>query len=111
MMEEIPRRCGKNFIIGYCLHLTSESPVGTDWDAGVAAHIDGAINIYTDDRIDERWENSFQNGKACDATFRTHLFRADYIPLKAIIPIAWMFFRSRSLLTDWLSDQFKEYFQ
>lgn len=111
MLEEIPRRCDKGFIIGYCLHLTSDSPIGTEWEAGIATHIDGAINVYVGDTTEQRWENGLQYGKVCDATFRTHLFRADNIPLKAVIPLACMFFRSKYLLADWLSDQFKELFQ
>ncbi len=108
MLEELPRDSGDKCIIGYCLHLTSDSPTGTKWDEAVATHIDGSINVYTDDAIAKRLAGTLAEGKVCDATFRTHVFRADNIPLKTLVPLACMFFRSKYLLADWLADQFKE---
>jgi len=106
MIEELPRLNQRGFIVGYCLHLTSESPVGTAWTEGTTTHIDGAINLYFDGREHERIRSTLEQGKVVDANCRTHLFRVDDAPLRTLLPIAQQFFRSECLVEEWIRDQF-----
>jgi len=106
LIEEITRPTTDKYIIGRCLHVTSESTVGTDWDAATATHIDGAINVYVDNK-EERWKCTLESGKVCDASFRTHLFRIEKVPLKTVLPLSLLFYRSNYLLNEWFDTQFK----
>jgi hypothetical protein len=106
MIEELPRLSDCGYLVGLCLHLTSHSPVGTLWDASIATHIDGAINVYTDGWERQRIATRLDEGKVFDASFRSHLFRVDTAPLRTLLPIARHFFRSECLVTEWFQDQF-----
>lgn len=106
MIEELPRPAQNGFIVGYCVHLTSESPVGTSWDQGITTHIDGAVNVYYGNAVQDRFGQSLEHGKTVKASCRTHLFRVDTAPLASLLPIAYQFFRSECLVLEWLEDQF-----
>jgi len=108
-LEEVPRAGQDDLSVGLCLHLTSDSAVGTNWDAATMSHVDGAINAYVREDADLRRESSLERGKVQSATFRTHLFRVDHAPLYTLIPVAIRFFRSGALLGEWLADQFGEH--
>lgn len=108
-IEELPRPGGPHPMIGYFLHLTSDNAVDDEWDAATATHIDGAINVYLDsdeDKPQQRWSAPADGKTMIPASFRTHLFRVDNVPLRFLIPIAERFFRSQLLLGEWLEDQF-----
>ncbi len=111
MMEEIHRPHECRFILGRCVHLTSNSPVGDSWDGAVATHIDAAINVYVDDDKDQRWASRLDKGQKVDATFRTHVLRLDEVPLRTVLPIAERFFKSEVLLEEWFLDQFRDLFE
>jgi hypothetical protein len=106
MIEELPRVSRRGFIVGYCLHLTSDSPVGTSWSDGITTHIDGAINLYFDGREHQRLQSTLEGGKVVDANCRTHLFRVNDAPLVMLFPIAQQCFRSECLMEEWIKDQF-----
>lgn len=108
MIEELERADDSRIIECRCIHVTSDAEVGTESDLAMATHIDGAINVYVDSRIDTRLKETLENGKVCDASFRTHVFRFDNLPLRALQPIADLFLRSRCLLGEWSADQFGE---
>lgn len=95
-----------NYIVNRSIHLTSIEPIGTSWVSALTEHIDGAINIYVGQRINERIKVTLESGRVCDATFRTHLFRIEHAPLKSILPLSEMFFLSKALVNDWTCDMF-----
>ena len=107
-LEELPRPHGQH-LIGYFLHVTSDDPIDAEWDAATATHIDGAVNVYLtseDDKPRQRWEAEASGTMQVKASYRTHLFRINNVPLRMLIPIATRFFRSRLLVEEWLQDQF-----
>lgn len=108
MIEELPRPGNDRFFLGRCIHFTSSSPVGTEWSSAQAEHIDAAMNVYVDGDVISRWASTLERGVVTNATFRTHVLRIDDVPLRALLPMADLFFQSRRLLNDWFSDQFRE---
>ena len=48
-----------------------------------------------------------RNGTVENASFRTHLLRVEGVPLSALLDLATMFFRSTTLTTEWIADQFR----
>lgn len=93
-----------NMLIARHLHLTSDSPIGTNWDEGILSHIDGAINVYFDKNIKKRLKHHLDFKVKADC--RTHLFRIDNIPITELLPIAKLFFKGLALVEEWESDSF-----
>jgi hypothetical protein len=108
MIEELSYPMNKkNLLIGRCIHLDTDSPYGSSFSEAVVNHLDLAINVYENDDVTKRLDSNLANGnKVTDATFRSHLFRIEGIPLVCLIPYCLMFFQSRSLTGEWISDQF-----
>ncbi len=105
MLEELPRPDHRNgLMVGRCIHLDTRAPVGTPMAEARLQHLDLAINVYCGDRRRERTEDSLQDGKICDATYRTHLYRIEDVPFPALFTFAGMFFKSGVLLWEWLAD-------
>jgi hypothetical protein len=105
MVEELPR-CDdpSGLMIGRCVHLDTKDPAGTQPAAVVLAHLDLAINVYEGNRRKERWDARLADGKVPDASFRTHLFRVEAVPLARVFDYCRLFFRSGALFDEWLQD-------
>ena len=105
MLEELPRGDDPNgLMVSRCIHLDTLAPVGTPMAEARLQHLDLAINIYRGDDRQARMDDSLQNGKVRDATYRTHLYRSEGIPFPVLFTFAGMFFRSQVLLGQWLAD-------
>lgn len=105
MLEELPRADDQNeLMVGRCIHLDTRATVGTPMAEARLKHLDLAINVYRGDRRHARMEGSLQNGRICDATYRTHLYRIEDIPFPTLFVFADMFFKSKVLLGEWLTD-------
>jgi hypothetical protein len=105
MLEELPRADDPNDImVSRCIHLDTHATVGTPMSEARLQHLDLAINVYRGDRRHARMEGSLQNGRVCDATYRTHLYRIEDIPFPALFTFAGMFFKSGVLLGEWLNE-------
>jgi hypothetical protein len=100
MVEELPR-CDdpSGLMIGRYVHLDTKDPAGTQPAAVVLAHLDLAINVYEGNRRKERWDARLADGKVPDASFRTHLFRVEAVPLARVFDYCRLFFRSRALIS------------
>ncbi|KUP22070.1 hypothetical protein [Paenibacillus sp. DMB5] len=71
-------------------------------------HLDLAINVYQGDSILERMTSTLTTGKRItDATYRTHIFRADSIMFSDLLEIAFIFFKSETMLKEWVEYQFE----
>jgi hypothetical protein len=105
MLEELPRADDRNgLMVGRCIHLDTSAQVGTPMAEVRLQHLDLAINVYRGDRRHERMADSLQNGKVCDASYRTHLYRIEDIPFPALFAFAGMYFKSGVLLGEWVAD-------
>jgi hypothetical protein len=105
MLEELPRPDDRNgLMVGRCIHLDTRAPVGTPMIEARLQHLDLAINVYRGERREDRMQDSLQNGKVCDATYRTHLYRIEDISFPALFVFANMFLKSGVLLGEWLAD-------
>ena len=70
-------------------------------------HLDLAMNVYEGDARTARMAMHLRNGTVENASFRTHLLRVEGVPLSALLDLATMFFRSTTLTTEWIADQFR----
>ncbi len=104
MIEELVKPY-KNSMRCLCLHLDAKAKNGDNWNEIIMSHIDGAINIYKDDAIKSRCLSHISKPDV-NATYRTHLFRAENVPINALPTISELFFHSQALWRCWISDQF-----
>lgn len=103
-IEELQTLQSDNTFVSKHIHLTSDSEVGTKWEEGNLAHIDGAINVYFDDNAKDRLSKNLK--EKVPANCRTHLFRIDNIPITELLPIAKLFFKGLALVEAWENDSF-----
>lgn len=108
MIEELSYPANeRSLLIGRCVHLDTDSPYGEEFTSAVLNHLDLAINVYEADEVESRFDSNLAAGtKVTDATFRTHLFRIENIPFTIVLPYCLMFFQSKALMGEWISDQF-----
>jgi hypothetical protein len=107
MAEELSEELlDDGMLVGRCLHFDTDSTVGTGFGNSTLTHLDLAINIYRDQRITQRRQEKLADGKVVDATLRCHLYRIEGIPFAAMFSFPLAFFRSLSLTTEWLDNQF-----
>lgn len=107
MVEElVDLRDTSGYVLGRCIHWDTEAPKGTPPDAALVKHLDLAINVYSGSAAEARLVQSLSNGRVADATFRTHILRIEGIPAQVLVHLASQFFISKTLLSEWLEDQF-----
>jgi hypothetical protein len=108
MIEELSDQdVESSLTIGRCIHLDTDNPIGTPFCESFVNHLDLAINVYEGISAKQRYENNLASGITVeDATFRTHLLRIENIPLKSLILFAISFLQSKTLINDWINDQF-----
>jgi hypothetical protein len=101
MLEELPNlHIDHELISARCVHLDTEDPVGTPFEKAVMKHLDLAVNVYGGQDKTRRWKSRLFEGKATDATFRTHVLRIKDVPLDSAFAFSIMFFRSETLLDE-----------
>lgn len=99
---------GDGMLIGRMIHLDAMESYDTPFDQVRLNHLDLAINIYTENSIDERMNSTLTKGKRItDATYRTHLMRADDIMFSDLLEIAQIFFQSKTMVKEWIDTQFQ----
>jgi len=107
MIEEITDIDNYGLRFGRCLHLDTDSEYGTAFENSVLNHLDLAINIYEDEVAKKRWEVNLASGTVTiKASYRTHLLRVEQIPFKELFVFVDLFFKSKTLVNEWLEDQF-----
>ncbi|MEK4372490.1 hypothetical protein [Paenibacillus sp. FSL R5-0473] len=95
-------------LIGRMIHLDAMDSYDTEFDQVRLNHLDLAINIYTEDSIEKRMNSTLTKGKRItDATYRTHLIRADDIMFSDLLVIAQIFFQSKTMIKEWIDSQFQ----
>jgi hypothetical protein len=105
MIEEIPSPDEDNeLMIARCIHLDTRCPVGTPFGQIKLQHLDLAINVYEGPHRQERFGETLQGGMVRDATFRTHLFRIENVPLSTLFIFCGSFLQSNVLLGEWLHE-------
>ncbi|KLV18243.1 hypothetical protein [Bacillus anthracis] len=95
-------------LIGRMIHLDALDSYDTPFDEIKLNHLDLAINVYTDTKKVERLDCSLsEGGVVTSASYRTHLIRIDDIMFSELIHIASLFFKSETMVDEWISTQFK----
>lgn len=108
MLEEINEYyLGSGLLMGRCVHLDTDSEFGASVNEAKLNHLDLAIQFYEKDKINQRKSQDLSRGMVVNASFRTHLFRIENIPFKAVIAYVGLFFKSKYLVQEWLKDQLK----
>jgi len=108
-LEELSEEnLAKGKLIGRMIHLDAIDSFDTPFDEIRLNHLDLAINVYTGEKIKERMESSLASGSVItDASYRTHLIRADNIMFADLIEISRLFFKSESMVEEWIEKQFE----
>ena len=95
-------------LIGRMIHLDAIDAYDMPFDKIRLNHLDLAINVYKDEAIEERNNCALASGGVItDASYRTHLFRADSIMLSDLLEIARLFFKSTTMVEEWIEKQFE----
>lgn len=95
------------YVIGRMIHLDTDAEIGTPFENAVLKHIDLAYNLYIDNDATIRMNQDLSNGgKVQDATTRTHILRVEDIPFDSIFKFSISFFRSKTLVSEWFSNEF-----
>lgn len=107
-LEELSEENIKDgILIGRMIHLDALDSFDTPFDEVRLKHLDLAINIYKDQAIEERMNSTLASGnKVTKATYRTHLIRADNIMFSDLLEIVVLFFRSETMVEEWIKEQF-----
>lgn len=113
MIEEIEEHTNmlnpnEKYLIGRMIHLDSNATIGTCFKDATLNHIDLAYNLYINQDADNRLNGHLCYGKTQNATFRTHILRIENIPFKSLFKIAYSFLKSKTLTSEWLSNEFTE---
>ncbi|MEI3892475.1 MULTISPECIES: hypothetical protein [Bacillus] len=108
-LEELSEESlSEGILVGRMIHLDAIDSYDTSFDKIRLNHLDLAINIYKNEKINERKENSLASGGVItDASYRTHLIRADNIMFSDLLDIARLFFKSETMVEEWIDKQFE----
>ncbi|EJV43948.1 hypothetical protein IEK_05287 [Bacillus toyonensis] len=107
-LEELSKE-KDGILIGRMIHLDSLDSYNTPFDKIRLNHLDLAINVYNDTKKDERLNCSLsEGGVVTSASYRTHLIRIDDIMFSDLIHIARLFFKSETMVEEWISTQFEQ---
>lgn len=105
MIEELTRPVGSHEeVLGLCVHMDTDSAVGTAALDARLNHLDLALNWYPGRNGETRLNQRLDDGMVQTAT-RSHLLRVEDIPFTALFEITSAFFTSRVLVREWLSAQ------
>jgi len=105
MIEELTRPVGSHEeVLGLCVHMDTDSAVGTAALDARLNHLDLALNWYPGVDGATRLNQRLDDGMVQTAT-RSHLLRVEDIPFTALFEITPAFFTSRVLVREWLSAQ------
>lgn len=100
---------GERYTIGRMIHLDTDAPINTLFVDAQLNHLDLAINIYKNEHSINRMNDNLAFGRTVEnATFRTHILRIEKISFTYIFQFAYSFFKSQTLLNEWISYQFSE---
>jgi len=105
MIEELSKQDEENsLMVGRCIHLDTRDPVGTPLAAVKVNHLDLAVNVYQGRRRQEHYSQTLKNGKAADASFRTHVFRIEQADFCSVFDFCQLFLRSQLLVDEWIQE-------
>jgi hypothetical protein len=108
MMVEELQILDEDLLLGRCIHLDSDSALGTAFEDALLNHLDLAINLYEKENVKLRlFDNLALGEKTVDASYRTHILRIERIPFNGLFGFADMFFKSKTLINEWVQDQFR----
>ncbi|MCR3906659.1 MAG: hypothetical protein NUK62_06540 [Tenericutes bacterium] len=104
MIEELSIEYG--ILVGRCIHLDSQDPIGTNFFEAILSHIDYAINVYGE--IHNRLNIRMDKKEKYDASLRGHLFRIENYPFYKLPDLTYLLFKSKLLTEDWATATFNK---
>lgn len=111
LIEEIeehinPVNTNEKYVIGRMIHLDSNATIGTSFRNAILNHIDLAFNLYVNEDAVNRMDKRLWSDERQEARPRTHILRIENIPFISLLKLAGSFFKSKTLLNEWLSKEF-----
>jgi len=104
MIEELSIE--NSILVGRCIHLDSQDPIGTNFYEATLSHIDYAINVYGE--IHNRLNIRMDKKEKYDASLRGHLFRIENYPFNKLPDLTYLLFKSKLLVEDWTTATFNK---
>ncbi|MCL2032940.1 MAG: hypothetical protein FWG96_06725 [Methanomassiliicoccaceae archaeon] len=106
-IEEVHLDNFRQRVIGRFIHCIINDAYGKDLGNMNLNHLDFSINVYLEDRAEQRWISRLSNGEdIVKATYRTHALRLDGIPFFGLITCAYFFIKKTCLALEWIYNQF-----
>lgn len=105
MLEEL-QQVQEGMLVGRCIHLDTRAANGTSPDRASVMHLDLAINVYVDEKVEERLASALHGAEKVEASFRSHLLRIEEVPFAVLPAFCAAFFQSHVLLRDLIGNQF-----
>jgi hypothetical protein len=108
-LEELSEESlSEGILVGRMIHLDAIDSYDIPFNEIRLNHLDLAINIYKNDKISERMGSSLASGGVLtDASVRTHLIRADNIMFSDLLELSQLFFKSETMVEEWIEKQFE----
>ncbi|WP_418639540.1 hypothetical protein [Winogradskyella sp.] len=107
LLEEITSIDNNGLMINRVIHMDTDAPYGTRFNETTLKHLDIAVYVYKDHNAQKRMNTNINKGiRSDDADYKCHLLRIDNIPFKSVFGISYLFLKSKTLLFEWLKDQF-----
>jgi len=112
MMEELEYHQNfsdsqESFLIGRMIHLDTQAAIGDEFIKAKVLHIDLSYNYYFGDKAEKRLQQDLSlKGRVVDADHHIHLLRVEDIDLSELFPMAFSFFKSKTMVYEWCHYQF-----
>lgn len=110
LIEEVSTIDGNGLMINRVIHMDTNAPLGTKFEDTTLAHLDIAIYLYKDENALKRSKIKINEGiRSEDADYKCHLIRVENISFKSLFGFSELFLKSKTLLYEWINDQFENY--
>ena len=110
LLEEITVIDTYGLMVNRVIHMDTDAPFGAKFNETILKHLDIAIYIYKDQNAIKRMNTNINRGiRADDADFKCHLLRIDKISFKSLFGASNLFLKSKTLVNEWIEDQFENF--
>jgi hypothetical protein len=108
MIEEVTTPDHHGLMINRVIHMDTDAEYGTPFLSAKLKHLDIAIYVYANANARKRDQETISTGeRVTEADHKCHLLRVDDLDFHSMFGFAQFFLKSKSLLSEWINDQFQ----
>lgn len=109
LIEEVTAIDSHELMINRVIHMDTDAIYGTPFKEATLKHLDIAIYVYKDENAKLRNREDISMGiRSTEADYKCHLLRVDKLPFSSLFAFAISFLKSKTLINEWINDQFEE---